>query len=59
MPDHLGESITGLASRRMLEHYSHIGLKAKKAALDRLDDSRVDVADQAYLSETENSVRTV
>jgi hypothetical protein len=37
MPDHLGESITGLASRRMLQHYSHIVLKAKKAALDRLD----------------------
>jgi hypothetical protein len=48
MPDHLGESITGLASRRMLEHYSHIGLKAKKAALDRLDDLRVDVADQDH-----------
>lgn len=38
-PDHVVESITGHLSRRMLEHYSHIRLKAKKAALDRLDGS--------------------
>jgi integrase len=38
-PDHVVESITGHLSRRMLEHYSHIRLNAKKAALDRLDDS--------------------
>ena len=31
-PDHVVESITGHLSRRMLEHYSHIRLKAKKAA---------------------------
>ena len=47
-PDHVVESITGHLSRRMLEHYSHIRLKAKKAALDRLDGStkgpQVDVA---------------
>ena len=36
-PDHVVESITGHLSRRMLEHYSHIRLKAKKDALDRLD----------------------
>lgn len=29
-----------ILSRRMLEHYSHIRLNAKKAALDRLDESR-------------------
>jgi integrase len=38
-PDHVVESITGHFSRRMLEHYSHIRLKAKKAALDRLEES--------------------
>ena len=38
-PDHVVESITGHLSRRMLEHYSHIRLNAKKAALDRLDTS--------------------
>ena len=38
-PDHVVESITGHLSRRMLEHYSHIRLKAKKTALDRLDES--------------------
>jgi len=36
-PDHVVESITGHLSRRMLEHYSHIRLAAKKAALDRLE----------------------
>jgi integrase len=39
-PDHVVESITGHLSRRMLEHYSHIRLAAKKAALDRLQASR-------------------
>ena len=39
-PDHVVESITGHLSRRMLEHYSHIRLKAKKAALDRLGERR-------------------
>lgn len=38
-PDHVVESITGHLSRRMLEHYSHIRLKAKKDALDRLEQS--------------------
>jgi len=37
-PDHVVESITGHLSRRMLEHYSHIRLSAKKRALDRLLD---------------------
>ena len=35
-PDHVVESITGHLSRRMLEHYAHIRLAAKKQALDRL-----------------------
>jgi hypothetical protein len=39
-PDHVVESITGHLSRRMLEHYSHIRLAAKKAALDRLQEPR-------------------
>ena len=34
----LVESITGHLSRRMRDHYSHILLNAKKAALDRLDE---------------------
>ena len=38
-PDHVVESITGHLSRRMLEDYSHIRLKAKKGALDRLDEA--------------------
>jgi len=38
-PAYVVESITGHLSRRMLEHYSHIRIHAKKAALDRLDGS--------------------
>ena len=46
-PDHVVESITGHLSRRMLEHYSHIRLSAKKQALDRLSTRRaVEVSDQ-------------
>jgi len=38
--DHVLESITGHLSRRMLEHYSHIRLDAKRQALDALDVQR-------------------
>ena len=36
--DHVLESISGHLSRRMLEHYSHIRIDAKRQALDALDD---------------------
>jgi integrase len=32
--DHVLESISGHLSRRMLEHYSHIRIEAKRQALD-------------------------
>ena len=35
--DHVMESITGHLSRKMLEHYSHIRIDAKRQALDALD----------------------
>ena len=38
--DHVLESITGHLSRRMLEHYSHIRIDAKRQALDALDEQR-------------------
>ena len=38
--DHVLESITGHLSRRMLEHYSHIRIDAKRQALDALDNLR-------------------
>ncbi len=38
--DHVLESISGHLSRRMLEHYSHIRIDAKRQALDRLDNLR-------------------
>jgi hypothetical protein len=38
--DQVLESITGHLSRRMLEHFSHIRLDAKRAALDALDEWR-------------------
>ena len=40
LEQHVVESITGHLSRRMLERYSHIRLKAKKAALDRVREGR-------------------
>jgi integrase len=39
-PDHVIESITGHLSRRMLEHYSHVRIDAKRKALDALDARR-------------------
>jgi hypothetical protein len=35
--DHVLESITGHLSRKMLEHYSHVRIEAKRQALDALD----------------------
>ena len=35
--DHVLESMSGHLSRRMLEHYSHIRIDAKRQALDALD----------------------
>lgn len=37
VPDHVMESISGHLSRRMLEHYSHVRLDAKRKALEQLD----------------------
>ncbi len=38
--DHVLESISGHLSRRMLEHYSHIRIDAKRQALDALEEER-------------------
>src|SRR5262245_37534510 len=38
--DHVLDSISGHLSRRMLEHYSHIRIDAKRQALDALDAAR-------------------
>jgi Phage integrase family len=38
--DHVLESISGHLSRRMLEHYSHIRIDAKRQALDARDQAR-------------------
>jgi hypothetical protein len=38
--DHVLESISGHLSRRMLEHYAHIRIDAKRQALDALDAAR-------------------
>ena len=40
VPDHVMESISGHLSRRMLEHYSHIRLEAKRKALEDLEARR-------------------
>src|SRR5262245_42093112 len=41
--DHVLESISGHLSRRMLEHYSHIRIDAKRQALDALEIGRAHV----------------
>ncbi len=46
VPDHVMESITGHLSRRMLEHYSHIRLEAKRRALEELDARRDEATEQ-------------
>jgi len=40
VPDHVMESISGHLSRRMLEHYSHVRIEAKRNALEALDARR-------------------
>ena len=45
--DHVLESIIGHLSRRMLEHYSHIRIDAKRQALDALDVQRGRVLPEA------------
>jgi hypothetical protein len=40
VPDHVLESISGHLSRRMLEHYSHVRIDAKRKALDALHQQR-------------------
>ena len=45
--DHVLESISGHLSRRMLEHYSHIRIDAKRQALDALDVQRGRVLPEA------------
>jgi hypothetical protein len=42
--DHALESISGHLSRRVLEHYSHIRIDAKRQALDALDTARRNAA---------------
>jgi hypothetical protein len=36
----MGPSISGHLSKRMLDHYSHIRLDAKRKALDGLEEAR-------------------
>jgi intergrase/recombinase len=40
-PEHVVESITGHLSRRMLEHYAHVRVKAKGQALARMEERRI------------------
>ena len=47
--DHVMESITGHLSRKMLEHYSHVRIDAKRKALDQLD--AMHAAEQAATTE--------
>ena len=51
--DHVVESISGHLSRRMLEHYSHIRLDAKRKALDALDEQRQQTAQESSATPSE------
>ncbi len=57
VPDLTIESIAGHVSRKMLEHYSHIRLSAKRQALDALDERREqERQEQASANEQKPSV---
>ena len=45
------ESITGHLSCRMLEHYSHIRLQAKREALEELDARRAEATQKDEVAE--------
>lgn len=51
VPDHVMESITGHLSCRMLEHYSHIRLQAKREALEELDARRAEATQKDEVAE--------
>ena len=51
VPCYVMESITGHLSRRMLEHYSHIRLQAKREALDKLDARRAEATKKDGVAE--------
>ncbi len=57
--DHVLESITGHLTRRMLEHYSHIRIDAKRQALDALDEQRKKDAPEPEKTENEPAIETV
>ena len=54
--DHVLESISGHLSRRMLEHYSHIRIDAKRQALDALDAARRAAAGNGNGHQNESNV---
>jgi intergrase/recombinase len=59
--DHVLESISGHLSRRMLEHYSHIRIDAKRQALDALDTLRRggDAADGNGKAANDGGIETI
>ncbi len=56
MPDSVLKSIAGHITQRMLDHYSHIRMTAKRQALDGLDAFR---ADEALRSLSSTDAETV
>jgi integrase len=57
--DHVLESITGHLTRRMLEHYSHIRIDAKRQALDALDEQRKRTAAESENTENGAEIEAV
>jgi hypothetical protein len=56
VPDSVLKSIAGHITQRMLDHYSHIRLTAKRQALDGLDAYR---ADEALRALAQTAAQTV
>ena len=59
VPDHVLESITGHLSRRMLEHYSHVRIDAKRKALESLEAWRGEQGQAPMLPEATMSDKSV
>lgn len=57
--DHVLESISGHLSRRMLEHYSHIRIDAKRQALDALDEQRGREKPEAEVEADDTEIETI
>jgi hypothetical protein len=57
--DHVLESISGHLSRRMLAHYAHIRIDAKRQALDALDEQPGREKPEAEVEADDTEIETI